>query len=169
MWWRLRDHWKHQPSNWSLAVLCNIEVVWAASWQNQQNDCAPSEDSDQPGHPPSLIRVFAVRMKKAWLLSYPLSAQRRCPGWSESSLGAQSFCWFCHEAARIGFLWANHERVYVSSVYSFCSLTHTSRSISCATAINIKFSELFSPKRVYVKYKNAILSQISCSFRTWND
>ena len=22
--------------------------------------CAPSEDSDQPGHPPSLIRVFAV-------------------------------------------------------------------------------------------------------------
>ena len=27
--------------------------------------CAPSEDSDQPGHSPSLIRVFAVRMKKA--------------------------------------------------------------------------------------------------------
>ena len=23
--------------------------------------CAPSKDSDQPGHPPSLIRVFAVR------------------------------------------------------------------------------------------------------------
>ena len=22
---------------------------------------APSEDSDQPGHPPSLIRIFAVR------------------------------------------------------------------------------------------------------------
>ena len=33
--------------------------------------CAPSEDSDQPGHPPSLIRVFAVRMKKAWVLTYP--------------------------------------------------------------------------------------------------
>ena len=25
-------------------------TIWAASWQNQQNDCAPSEDSDQPGH-----------------------------------------------------------------------------------------------------------------------
>ena len=37
--------------------------------------CAPSEDSDQPGHPPSLIRVFAVRMKKVGVLSYPLSAQ----------------------------------------------------------------------------------------------
>ena len=37
--------------------------------------CAPSEDSDQPGHPPNLIRVFAVRMKKAQVLSYPLSTQ----------------------------------------------------------------------------------------------
>ena len=27
----------------------------------QQNDLAPSEDSDQPGHPSSLTRVFAVR------------------------------------------------------------------------------------------------------------
>ena len=39
--------------------------------------CVPSEDTDQPGHPPSLIRVFAVRMKKAWVLSYPLNALRR--------------------------------------------------------------------------------------------
>ena len=43
--------------------------------------CGPSEDSDQPGHPPSLIRVFAVRMKKSWVLSYSLSAQRRL--WSD--------------------------------------------------------------------------------------
>ena len=43
--------------------------------------CAPSEDSDQLGHLPSRIRVFAVRMKKAWVLSYPLSAQRRL--WSD--------------------------------------------------------------------------------------
>ena len=32
--------------------------------------CAPSEDSDQPGHPLSLIRVFAVRMKKARVYRY---------------------------------------------------------------------------------------------------
>ena len=24
-------------------------LIWAATWQNQQNECAPSEDSDQPG------------------------------------------------------------------------------------------------------------------------
>ena len=34
---------------------------WATTWQNQQNECAPSEDLDQPGHPSSLIRVFNVR------------------------------------------------------------------------------------------------------------
>ena len=62
-----------------IRIICN--QIWAATWQNQKNDCAPSEDSDQPGHPPSLIRVFAVHMKKAWVLSYPLSAQRRL--WSD--------------------------------------------------------------------------------------
>ena len=31
--------------------------------------CAPSEDLDQPGHPPSLIRVFAVCMKKPLVLN----------------------------------------------------------------------------------------------------
>ena len=61
--------------------LRHILITWAATWQNQQNECTPSEDSDQPGHPPSLNRVFAVRMKKAWVLSYPLSAQRRL--WSD--------------------------------------------------------------------------------------
>ena len=68
--------------------------------------CAPSEDSDQPGHPPSLIRVFAVRMKKTWVLSYPLSAQRRLwSDWADAqadlSLRWAHFCWFCHEAAHI--------------------------------------------------------------------
>ena len=45
---------------------------WAVSWQNQQSGCAPNEGSDQPGQ-----IVFAVRMTKAWVLSYQLSAQRR--------------------------------------------------------------------------------------------
>ena len=37
--------------------------------------CAPVEDSDQPGYSPSLIRVFAIRMKKHWGLNYLLSIQ----------------------------------------------------------------------------------------------
>ena len=38
-----------------------MRLMWAMTWQNQQNECAPSEDSDQPGHLPSLVRVFVVR------------------------------------------------------------------------------------------------------------
>ena len=56
---------------------------------------------NQPGHPPSLIRVFANRMKKAWSAQQRLIRLGGCPGWSESLLGAQSFCWFCHEAAHL--------------------------------------------------------------------
>ena len=86
-----------------------VPTIWAATWQNQQNECAPSEYWDRPGHLPSLIRVLAVRMKKPWVLSYPMSAQRRmirlggCPDWSEYSLDAHSFCWFCHVVAHICF------------------------------------------------------------------
>ena len=53
-----------------------LELEWR-EYESPHDTCAASEDSDQPGHPPSLIRVFAVRMKKAWVLSYPLSTQRR--------------------------------------------------------------------------------------------
>ena len=55
--------------------------------------------------------VFTVRMKKAWILSYPLSAQQRlirlirCPGWSSFRWGHMPFCWFCHEAAQIYYPW----------------------------------------------------------------
>ena len=57
--------------------------------------CPPKTQISLGFHP--VWSIFAVRMKKDWVLSYPLSAQRKlirlggCPGWSESSLGAQSF------------------------------------------------------------------------------
>ena len=57
---------------------------------------------------PSLIRVFAVRMKKHWDLSYSLSVQRNL--WSvradaqadlKRRWAHMSFCWFCRAAAQI--------------------------------------------------------------------
>ena len=64
------------------------------------------KDSDQPGHPSSLTRVFTVRMKKPWVFSYPLSGQRIL--WSDwadvhADMGIRwahmPFCWFCHALA----------------------------------------------------------------------
>ena len=75
------------------ALLLHIYIASKKERNTNKMTCAPSEDSDQLGHPPSLIRVFAVRMKKSWVLTYQLSAQSktlirlgRCP---ESSLGAK--------------------------------------------------------------------------------
>ena len=87
-------------------IWVNQNEISASSWQNQQRGCAPSEDSDQPGHPPSLMRVFAVSMKKAWVLSYPSSTQGSL--WSvQSDLSLRwahmPLCWFCHEAAHIKY------------------------------------------------------------------
>ena len=94
----LATHWAHSKDSdwmprliWVFAgrtghfVLMNQNsTMWAATGQNQQNGYAPSEDSDQPGHPPNLtwlIRVFTVHMKKDWVFSYTLSAQWRL--WSD--------------------------------------------------------------------------------------
>ena len=85
--------------------------------KNNEMACAPSEDSDQPGHTPSLTKVFAVRMKKAWVLCYPMSAERRL--WSDCADAQadlslrwthRSFCWLCHEAAHIfSTMWFFHK------------------------------------------------------------
>ena len=51
-------------------------------------------------HPTKTQISQGICMKKAWVLSYPLSAQQRlirlggCPGWSESSLGTHHFVGF---------------------------------------------------------------------------
>ena len=54
--------WAHiSVCRFCVSFVFNFIIIWATSWQNQQRGCAPSEDSDQPEHPPNLIRVFAVR------------------------------------------------------------------------------------------------------------
>ena len=92
-------------------VVDKIETfTWATTWH------APSEDSDQPGHPPILIRVFAVRMKKPWVLSYPLSAQRRL--WSD----------WADAQVDLSLRWAHSHFVVLS-----CRGSH--REILCCTAL----------------------------------
>ena len=83
-------------------------IIRAASWQNQQNGMcaqrrlrsawasAQSDESIRCPHEESLGPYLPIeRIAKA------LIRLGGCPGGSESSLGAQSFCWFCHEAAQL--------------------------------------------------------------------
>ena len=67
--------------------------------------CAPSEDSYQPGHPPNLIRVFAVRPADRWGPNVSSCGQQRLwSDWANAQadlsrrLAQTSFCWFCNEA-----------------------------------------------------------------------
>ena len=116
---------------WQCSVVLSFLIhfffhIWAEIRQNQQSDCAPSEDSDQPGHLPSLIRVFAVRMKKAWVLSYLLSVQRRL--WSD----------WVDAQADVSLRWAhNHFVGFVMSqlIFPFKLLCFAWKSIS---ASNVK-------------------------------
>ena len=98
--------------------MSHLKRIWAATWQNQQNECAPSEDSDQPGHSPSLIWDFAVRMKKPWALSYSLSAQRRL--WSD----------WTDAQADLSLRWAHSHFVgFVMSRLIYCSCSQLSFSL----------------------------------------
>ena len=82
-------------------------IKWATTWQNQQNKCAqrrlrsawgsaqsdqslrcPHEDTLGPQLPTERTAKTLIRLGG-------------CPGWSESSLGAHTFCWFCRVAAQI--------------------------------------------------------------------
>ena len=88
---------------------------WAASCQNQENGMTCAQRRLWSASSESSL---AVRMKKAWVLHYPLSAQPRlirqggCACWAESSLGAQSFCWFCHEVAHLSS-WHSQSVIYL--------------------------------------------------------
>ena len=127
-----------------LADLCFIQNKWAASWQNQQSDCAPSEDSDQPGHPPSLIRVFAVCMKKGWILSYPLSSQRRL--WSDwvDAQADLSLRW-AHSHS-VGFVLSWFKSSGFHFFFFFCSSAGPSLEHCRTFSVACKISASLKPK-----------------------
>ena len=73
-------------------ITVRLELLYEPSHEKTNNmTCAPSEDSDQPGHPRSLIRVFTVCSVSGSFMRTvkTLIRLRGCPGWSESSLDAQ--------------------------------------------------------------------------------
>ena len=86
--------------------LYSNKIILAAPGQNQQSDCASCEDSDQPGHPPSLIRVFARRSLSSFFMRTADTLIRLggCPGSSESSLGLQvNFCQFLLQKLHLSY------------------------------------------------------------------
>ena len=75
-----------KPTKW-LCAQRRLRSAWASAQSDQSLRC-PHEESLGPKQPNKRTAKTLIRLGG-------------CPGWSESSLGAQSFRWFCHEAAHI--------------------------------------------------------------------
>ena len=119
----------------------------ALSWQNQQNDWVQQRHSSAWASVQSDQSIRCPN-KKAWVLSYPLSTQRRL--WSDWA-NAQAdlslrwahmpFCWFCHAAAHIkmkaGFL----KSCVSEFAWSFCTKfvsPHDQTFMQCDRVPNLK-------------------------------
>ena len=99
--------------------------------------CVPSEDSDQPGHWPRLIRIFAVRMKKHWALNYLLRAQWILwSDWADAQADLSlrwahmSFSWFCGAAAHI-FKSFSSGLEFLQSMSTITAAPTTGKTTSC--------------------------------------
>ena len=86
--------------------------------------CAPNENSDQPAHPRSLIRVFAVHRKKLWIIGYPLCALWR-------------FLSDCANAqADLNLPWAHMSEGTFSDVAARIYIIHITSNISLSLVIS---------------------------------
>ena len=59
---RFRSAWVSAQSDQSLHCALNSQIHEPPHVKTNKMACTPSEHSDQPGHTPSLIRVYAVRI-----------------------------------------------------------------------------------------------------------
>ena len=105
------------------------EYIWATAWPNLQNDlCAQRTLSlvIRPVVSESSLCTLWVAKDSNFLQAHktnkwpvhPTKTQISLgirPVWSESSLGAQVICWFCHSAAHfkvgVSFVWIRFEWV----------------------------------------------------------
>ena len=69
--------------------------------------CAPSEDSDQPGHQPSLISLCWVLLGKVGDPSFLQANSKDWSDWADAQADLslrwpqRSFCWFCYVMAQL--------------------------------------------------------------------
>ena len=79
-----------KPTKW-LCAQWRLISAWASAQSDQSLHC-PHEETLGPWLSIECTAKTLIRLSG-------------CPGWTESSLGAQSLCWFCHVVAHI--VWAN--------------------------------------------------------------
>ena len=111
---------------------CNYffaSVIWAASWQNQQNGIRAQRRLKSAWASAQSDQSFRCPLEENMGSYYPLSAQRRLwSDWADTQADMSlrwahtPLCWFCHDAAHFCLaLWAPHnEQRELVSVLAVC-------------------------------------------------
>ena len=94
-----------KPPNW-LCAQRRLRSTWASALSDQSLRC-PHEESWSPRLPIKRTAKTLIRLGG-------------CLGWSESSLGAQSLCWFCHVAAHMSLLLCRFELGNIQVSFWWC-------------------------------------------------
>ena len=81
--------WQNWAATWWVCAQRKHRSAWTSAQSDQSFRCALSGQFR--------TQAFFMRTMKS------LIRLGGCPGWSESSLGAHSFCWFCNVAAQFLF------------------------------------------------------------------
>ena len=112
-----------KPTKW-LCTQRRLRSAWASA-QSDQSLCCPHEES--------LASYLPIERIAKTLISLG-----GCPGWSESSLGAQSFCWLCQEVAHFFFLTANNQiSQNLTQTMTVTYPTWLQRSLFCLNQLTI--------------------------------
>ena len=92
-----------------MCCICRLEDELPHDKPNKMT-FVPSEDSDQPGHPLSLIRVFAVRSMGSLGPNFASGGQRWLwSDWADAQADLslrwahKSLCWFCQAMAQFSY------------------------------------------------------------------
>ena len=107
--------WRHLFSTLSKKVKLSLDMTKPTMWlcaQRRLRSAWASAQFDQSS-------LSACRKHGSLALPIKRTAKTLirlggCPGWSESSLGAHSFCWFCHVAAQMHIPALEYKMLYSS-------------------------------------------------------
>ena len=95
-------HVNNAVYSWRICQMCRIVTD-----KTNKLACAPSEDSDQPGYPPSLIRVYTVRLMGTKDPTFLLADSGLWSDWADVQADLSlrwahmPLCWFRHDAAQM--------------------------------------------------------------------
>ena len=130
----------------------------AAASENYLRTCAPCEDSDQPAHLRSLIKIFAVRILDGQECKVSSCGQRRLKSDCADAQSDLNLRW-AHISESISFLSLQVTK-FIEYDWSFLTqgfVVYKPQSVSCIWKINIPLFTYFDHAHISNSYLSKLL------------